>query len=276
MSSPRISAIIPTFNRAHLLPRAVDSILSQTLPPHSVIIVDDGSTDGTEKLIKKNYPEIKYLKQDNLGVSAARNAGITATSCEWLAFLDSDDEWLPEKLARQIEVLNLAPAMKICHSDEIWIRNGKRVNPLKKHSKSGGWMFKKALPICCISPSSAMIHRSVFDNVGLFEESLPACEDYDLWLRVTSSYPVLYISEKLVVKHGGHQNQLSEKYWGMDRFRIQALENIILSGNLSDENLNDAKQMLQEKTKIFSNGARKRGRTTEAEKCEQRMEAILG
>ena len=276
MSSPRISAIIPTFNRAHLLPRAVDSILSQTLPPHSVIIVDDGSTDGTEKLIKKNYPEIKYLKQDNLGVSAARNAGITATSCEWLAFLDSDDEWLPEKLARQMEVLNLAPAMKICHSDEIWIRNGKRVNPLKKHSKSGGWMFKKALPICCISPSSAMIHRSVFDNVGLFDQSLPACEDYDLWLRVTSSYPVLYISEKLVVKHGGHQNQLSEKYWGMDRFRIQALENIILSGNLSDENLNDAKQMLQEKTKIFSNGARKRGRTTEAEKCEQRMEAILG
>ena len=276
MSSPRISAIIPTFNRAHLLPRAVDSILSQTLPPHSVILVDDGSTDGTEKLIKKNYPEIKYLKQDNLGVSAARNAGITATSCEWLAFLDSDDEWLPEKLARQMEVLNLAPAMKICHSDEIWIRNGKRVNPLKKHSKSGGWMFKKALPICCISPSSAMIHRSVFDNVGLFEESLPACEDYDLWLRVTSSYPVLYISEKLVVKHGGHQNQLSEKYWGMDRFRIQALENIILSGNLSDENLNDAKQMLQEKTKIFSNGARKRGRTAEAEKCEQRMEAILG
>jgi len=276
VSSPRISAIIPTFNRAHLLPRAVDSILSQTLPPHSVIIVDDGSTDGTEKLIKKNYPEIKYLKQDNLGVSAARNAGITATSCEWLAFLDSDDEWLPEKLARQMEVLNLAPAMKICHSDEIWIRNGKRVNPLKKHSKSGGWMFKKALPICCISPSSAMIHRSVFDNVGLFEESLPACEDYDLWLRITSSYPVLYISEKLVVKHGGHQNQLSEKYWGMDRFRIQALENIILSGNLSDENLNDAKQMLQEKTKIFSNGARKRGRTAEAEKCEQRMEAILG
>ena len=275
MSSPRISAIIPTFNRAHLLPRAVDSILSQTLPPHSVIIVDDGSTDSTEKLIKKNYPEIKYLKQDNLGVSAARNAGITATSCEWLAFLDSDDEWLPEKLARQMEVLNLAPAMKICHSGEIWIRNGKRVNPLKKHSKSGGWMFKKALPICCISPSSAMIHRSVFDNVGLFEESLPACEDYDLWLRVTSSYPVLYISEKLVVKHGGHQNQLSEKYWGMDRFRIQALENIILSGNLSDENLNDAKQMLQEKTKIFSNGARKRGRTAEAEKCEQRMEAIL-
>ncbi len=276
MSSPRISAIIPTFNRAHLLPRAVDSILSQTLPPHSVIIVDDGSTDGTEKLIKKNYPEIKYLKQDNLGVSAARNAGITATSCEWLAFLDSDDEWLPEKLARQMEVLNLAPAMKICHSDEIWIRNGKRVNPLKKHSKSGGWMFKKALPICCISPSSAMIHRSVFDNVGLFEESLPACEDYDLWLRVTSSYPVLYISEKLVVKHGGHQNQLSEKYWGMDRFRIQALENIILSGNLSDENLNDAKQMLQEKTKIFSSGARKRGRAAEAEKCEQRMEAVLG
>ena len=241
-----------------------------------MVIVDDGSTDGTENLVSKKYPEFTYLKQDNLGVSAARNAGIAATSGEWLSFLDSDDEWLPEKLQCQMEALAAEPEMMLCHTDEIWIRNGKRVNPMKKHDKHGGWIFDKCLPLCCVSPSSVILHRSVFDEVGLFDQSLPACEDYDLWLRVTSSYPVLYISEKLVVKHGGHQDQLSEKYWGMDRFRIQALENIILSGNLSDENLNDAKQMLQEKTKIFSNGARKRGRTAEAEKCEQRMEAILG
>ena len=276
MSSPRISVIIPTFNRAHLLPRSIDSLLSQTLSAHSVVIVDDGSTDGTENLVCEKYPEITYLKQNNLGVSAARNAGIAATSDEWLAFLDSDDEWLPEKLQFQIDALEAEPEMMVCHTDDIWIRNGKHVNPMKKHNKHGGWIFDKCLPLCCISPSSVIIHRSVLDEIGFFDQSLPACEDYDLWLRVASSYPVLYISEKLVVKHGGHQNQLSEKYWGMDRFRIQALEKIILSGNLIDENLNNAKQMLREKTIIFSTGARKRGRTAEAEKCEQRMEAILG
>ena len=276
MSSPRISVIIPTFNRAHLLPRSIDSLLSQTLSAHSVVIVDDGSTDGTENLVCEKYPEITYLKQNNLGVSAARNAGIAATSDEWLAFLDSDDEWLPEKLQFQIDALEAEPEMMVCHTDEIWIRNGKHVNPMKKHNKHGGWIFDKCLPLCCISPSSVIIHRSVLDEIGFFDQSLPACEDYDLWLRVASSYPVLYISEKLVVKHGGHQDQLSEKYWGMDRFRIQALEKIILSGNLIDENLNNAKQMLREKTIIFSTGARKRGRTAEAEKCEQRMEAILG
>ena len=276
MSSPPISVIIPTFNRAHLLPRSIDSLLSQTLSAHSVVIVDDGSTDGTENLVCEKYPEITYLKQNNLGVSAARNAGIAATSDEWLAFLDSDDEWLPEKLQCQMDALEAEPEMMVCHTDEIWIRNGKHVNPMKKHNKHGGWIFDKCLPLCCISPSSVIIHRSVLDEIGFFDQSLPACEDYDLWLRVASSYPVLYISEKLVVKHGGHQDQLSEKYWGMDRFRIQALEKIILSGNLIDENLNNAKQMLREKTIIFSTGARKRGRTAEAEKCEQRMEAILG
>lgn len=276
MSFPRISVIIPTFNRAHLLPRSIDSLLSQTLSAHSVVIVDDGSTDGTENLVCEKYPEITYLKQNNLGVSAARNAGIAATSDEWLAFLDSDDEWLPEKLQCQMDALEAEPEMMVCHTDEIWIRNGKHVNPMKKHNKHGGWIFDKCLPLCCISPSSVIIHRSVLDEIGFFDQSLPACEDYDLWLRVASSYPVLYISEKLVVKHGGHQDQLSEKYWGMDRFRIQALEKIILSGNLIDENLNNAKQMLREKTIIFSTGARKRGRTAEAEKCEQRMEAILG
>ena len=276
MSSPRISVIIPTFNRAHLLPRSIDSLLSQTFSAHSVVIVDDGSTDGTENLVCEKYPEITYLKQNNHGVSAARNAGIAATSDEWLAFLDSDDEWLPEKLQCQMDALEAEPEMMVCHTDEIWIRNGKHVNPMKKHNKHGGWIFDKCLPLCCISPSSVIIHRSVLDEIGFFDQSLPACEDYDLWLRVASSYPVLYISEKLVVKHGGHQDQLSEKYWGMDRFRIQALEKIILSGNLIDENLNNAKQMLREKTIIFSTGARKRGRTAEAEKCEQRMEAILG
>ncbi len=275
MSSPRISVIIPTFNRAHLLPRSIDSLLSQTLSAHSVVIVDDGSTDGTENLVSEKYPEITYLKQDNLGVSAARNAGIAATSGEWLAFLDSDDEWMPKKLQCQMEALSAEPEMMLCHTDEIWIRNGKRVNPMKKHDKHGGWIFDKCLPLCCVSPSSVIIHRSVFDEVGLFDESLPACEDYDLWLRVTARYPVLYLNEKLIVKYGGHNDQLSQKYWGMDRYRIRALEKILGTNILNEKDRLAAEDMLAQKVRIYTEGARKRGKLDEAKEIEERWATVL-
>lgn len=275
MSSPRISVIIPTFNRAHLLPRSIDSLLSQTLSAHSVVIVDDGSTDGTENLVSEKYPEITYLKQDNLGVSAARNAGIAATSDEWLAFLDSDDEWMPKKLQCQMEALSAEPEMMLCHTDEIWIRNGKHVNPMKKHDKHGGWIFGKCLPLCCVSPSSVIIHRSVFDEVGLFDESLPACEDYDLWLRVTARYPVLYLNEKLIVKYGGHNDQLSQKYWGMDRYRIRALEKILGTNILNEKDRLAAEDMLAQKVRIYTEGARKRGKLDEAKEIEERWATVL-
>ncbi len=275
MSSPRISVIIPTFNRAHLLPRSIDSLLSQTLSAHSVVIVDDGSTDGTENLVSEKYPEITYLRQDNLGVSAARNAGIAATSDEWLAFLDSDDEWMPKKLQCQMEALSAEPEMMLCHTDEIWIRNGKHVNPMKKHDKHGGWIFGKCLPLCCVSPSSVIIHRSVFDEVGLFDESLPACEDYDLWLRVTARYPVLYLNEKLIVKYGGHNDQLSQKYWGMDRYRIRALEKILGTNILNEKDRLAAEDMLAQKVRIYTEGARKRGKLDEAKEIEERWATVL-
>jgi len=275
VSSPRISVIIPTFNRAHLLPRSIDSLLSQTLSAHSVVIVDDGSTDGTENLVSEKYPEITYLKQDNLGVSAARNAGIAATSDEWLAFLDSDDEWMPKKLQCQMEALSAEPEMMLCHTDEIWIRNGKHVNPMKKHDKHGGWIFGKCLPLCCVSPSSVIIHRSVFDEVGLFDESLPACEDYDLWLRVTARYPVLYLNEKLIVKYGGHNDQLSQKYWGMDRYRIRALEKILGTNILNEKDRLAAEDMLAQKVRIYTEGARKRGKLDEAKEIEERWATVL-
>ncbi len=275
MSSPRISVIIPTFNRAHLLPRSIDSLLNQTISAHTVVIVDDGSTDGTENLVSEKYPEITYLRQDNLGVSAARNAGIAAASGEWLAFLDSDDEWMPEKLQCQMEALAAEPEMMLCHTDEIWIRNGKRVNPMKKHDKHGGWIFDKCLPLCCVSPSSVIIHRSVFDEVGLFDQSLPACEDYDLWLRVTARYPVLYLNEKLIVKYGGHDDQLSQKYWGMDRYRIRALEKILGTNILNEKDRLAAEDMLAQKVRIYTEGARKRGKLDEAKEIEERWATVL-
>jgi len=237
----RISVIIPSFNRVALLPRAIDSVLSQTgariaeshcpvnetdLFELEVIVIDDGSTDGTESVIREKYPEVIYLRQDNLGVSAARNVAIKQASGNWIALLDSDDEWMPNKLVEQIKVLNQTE-LKVCHTEEVWVRDGVRVNQMKKHQKSGGAIFKKCLPLCAMSPSSILIHTSVFEEVGLFDESLPACEDYELWLKITAVYSVAYIEEPLIYKYGGHEDQLSRQYWGMDRFRVIALQKIL-------------------------------------------------
>ncbi|NOQ35372.1 MAG: glycosyltransferase [Methylococcaceae bacterium] len=268
-----MSVIIPSYNRAELLNRALKSVYAQTHSPDEVIIIDDGSTDNTRELISKNYPHASYLYQENKGVSAARNTGIQEATGEWLAFLDSDDEWLPDKLATQINALNTSD-FKVCHTEEIWIRNGVRVNQMQKHKKSGGWIFKQCLPLCAMSPSSIIIHRDIFKQIGLFDTSFPACEDYDLWLKITARYPVLFIEEPQIKKYGGHENQLSQQYWGMDRFRIQALENIINSGCLEADNKAAAIKVLLKKAKIYQKGALKRGKDEEAARYQQLMESF--
>ncbi len=259
-----ISVIIPTFNRAILLSRAIQSVIEQTIPPFEIIVVDDGSTDHTETMIATDFPNIIYHKQSQQGVSAARNKGIQLAQSPWLAFLDSDDVWLPEKLAQQQQAISQNATMKLCHSDEIWIRNGQRVNPHKKHQKRGGWIFQHCLPLCAISPSSVVIHQSIFDVVGLFDENLPACEDYDLWLRITHQHPVLYVNQPLLVKYGGHEDQLSRKYWGMDRFRITALDNLLKNHHLQADDRIVARQTLITKLQIYLEGARKRNKHQEA------------
>ena len=269
-SQPDISVIIPAFNRAHTLPKALDSVLSQTLKPREIIVVDDGSTDETNAVLA-NYPGLCIISQDNRGVSAARNMGIKKAGGEWLAFLDSDDEWLKEKLEKQWDAICIDDKL-ICHTEEIWIRNGKRVNPMKKHQKFGGWIYERCLPLCVISPSSVMIHRSVFEDVGVFDESLEVCEDYDLWLRICAKYSVLFIDEPLIVKYGGHEDQLSRKYWGMDRFRVKALEKMMSFGALNDEDEKATVNMILQKCGIIINGMKKRGNNDEAEKWQSKIE----
>ena len=275
VSYTMISVIVPTYNRAQQLPRALDSILCQSCSPKEIIVVDDGSTDETSALMTSEYQEIVFIQQQNTGESSARNVGIKRASGDWIAFLDSDDEWLPEKLEIQMKALYENPGEKICHTNEIWIRNGKRVNPKKKHEKFGGWIFQKCLPLCCISPSSVIIHKSIFKEIGLFDYSLPVCEDYDLWLRITARNPVLYIEEPFLIKYGGHEDQLSKKYWGMDRFRIKSLEKIISSRVLSDLDENAAKKMLMKKIYIFIQGAQKRGNIKEVKKFKEQYSAFL-
>ena len=260
----KISVVIPTCNRRELLRRALLSVFSQTLLPVEVTVIDDGSTDGTNTMMHEQFPEVSYYRQDNCGVSSARNLGIHRTTGDWLAFLDSDDEWLPEKLYRQAAALAANPGSRVCHTEEIWIRNGIRVNAAKKYAKSGGWIFTQCLPLCAMSPSTVMIHRSVLEDIGLFDTRLPACEDYDLWLRITANYPVLLIEEPQIKKYGGHEDQLSQKLWGMDRFRINALQKIIDSGQLSNENQQAAVTMLLKKAEIYLNGVTKRGKSDEA------------
>lgn len=253
-----VGVVIPTFNRARSLGRALDSVLAQTLPPRQIIVVDDGSTDTTAALLA-DYPGVTSIYQQNRGVSAARNLGVRQCDCDWIALLDSDDEWLPEKLASQFEALHEQPGHRLVHCDEFWIRNGRRVNPANRHRKQGGWIFEHCLPLCVISPSAAIIHRNLLEKIGGFNEDLPACEDYDLWLRICSRHPVLYVDQPLLRKYGGHADQLSRKHWGMDRFRVQALRNLLDAGTLPETYRPATLESFRGKCRILINGANKRG-----------------
>ena len=262
-----VSVVIPTFNRAWCLQDAVDSVQAQTFRDFEVIVVDDGSTDETAAMASTWEAPIRFLQQRNKGVSAARNAGIHAARGHFLAFLDSDDLWRPEKLARQVAFFDAQPEALICQTEETWIRRGVRVNPKLRHRKPSGWIFEPSLALCLVSPSAVMMRRDLFDAVGLFDEQLPACEDYDLWLRVSARYPVHLIETPLVVKRGGHADQLSRQH-SLDRHRIRSLEKLLGSGMLSAGQAQAAAAMLQEKCRIYAAGCRKHGRNQEAEACE--------
>ncbi|MBL6989254.1 MAG: glycosyltransferase [Bacteriovoracaceae bacterium] len=233
MSDLSISVIIPTYNRQDYILRAIKSVVKQEQVDFDLFIIDDGSTDNTQKVVLGYICEhclsekITYIKTENKGVSAARNLGIKKSNGAWLSFLDSDDEWLPGKLCAQVEFLQSNPSINIVHGDEVWIRNHKFVNQKKKHKKYGGRIFHKCLPMCLISPSAVMIKREVLLDAGCFDESFPVCEDYDLWLKLTSIYEVGFISKPIIKKYGGHDDQLSKKFFAMDYWRIKSLMNII-------------------------------------------------
>lgn len=267
--SAAISVVIPTYNRAGVLGRALDSVGRQTLAPLEVLIVDDGSEDATSRIVTEFYPECELLRQPNQGVSAARNRGVRAARGDWIAFLDSDDEWLPEKLAEQVAMLGAEPGCRIVHTDEIWIRNGVRVNPRRRHRKAGGWIFRNCLPLCAISPSSALLHRSIFDDVGAFDEDLPACEDYDFWLRCTAREAVTFVDLPLVIKHGGHADQLSRRVEALDRYRIVALRKLLDETALKPGDRAAAVATLLEKIAVYRAGAARRGRFAEAESLDR-------
>jgi GT2 family glycosyltransferase len=192
---------------------------------------------------------------------------------ELICFLDSDDRWVENKLQVQVDWMQSHPECAACYTDEIWIRNGVRVNPKNKHRKYSGDIFRQCLPLCIISPSSVMIRASVLEAVGRFDTDLAACEDYDLWLRLASRYPVDFIPEKLIIKTGGHDDQLSQKFRGMDRFRVYAMEKILKQGILNSEQRIYALEALVEKCSILHAGYQNRGKLEEARIYEQAAES---
>jgi glycosyltransferase involved in cell wall biosynthesis len=269
---PIVSVIIPTYNRAWCLAEAVDSVLAQEFRGFELIVVDDGSIDETPKLLQGYGDSIRVLRQENRGVSAGRNAGIAAARGELIAFLDSDDIWLKGKLARQVEFFNQHPEILICQTEELWVKNGRRVNPGRRHRKRGGMIFEPSLELCLVSPSAVMARRELFDRVGLFDERLPACEDYDLWLRVSRRFPVGLIETPLIVKRGGHRDQLS-RAWGLDRYRIESIAKLISGGTLTADQRRAAAAVLKRKCRVYAGGCRKRGRMAEAERYDRLSQA---
>jgi len=269
---PKVSVIIPTHNRLPMLIEAIHSVLKQDFEDFELIVVDDGSTDGTAEEIRKFGGRVKLLQHpENRGVSAARNKGILHAKGKYIAFLDSDDLWVKGKLKIQVTFLDENPHYPLCYTDEIWIRRGKRVNPMVKHGKYSGWIFEKCLPLCIISPSSAMMRKTLFSKVGLFDEALPVCEDYDFWLRISARFPLFFINKKMIIKRGGHSDQLSNRSWGNDRYRVIALEKLLSEPYITQEEREMILKEMKKKCHILYKGFLKRRKEIEAKHYQEVM-----
>jgi len=258
--SEAVDVILPTYNREAWLDKSIGSVVAQTDPRWRLWVVDDGSTDGTPQKLKSwqaRDSRIQVLSTSRLGVSGARNHGIRVSTAPWVALLDSDDLWKPEKLEIQRAWLDGNPQAQWIHAEEIWVRNGVRVNPMKKHAKSGGDIFRRCLELCCVSPSAVVLRRSLLEKVGLFRTDFVVCEDYDLWLRIARDYPIGFIETPLVIKNGGHGDQLSRAFHSMDSYRIRALESLLMKGGLSEERRIWVEEALAKKSKILLKGFRK-------------------
>ncbi|SFV70699.1 Putative N-acetylgalactosaminyl-diphosphoundecaprenol glucuronosyltransferase [hydrothermal vent metagenome] len=268
-----ITVVIPTYNRYEFLKRAVASVIAQTHSVDEIIVVDDGSSDATAEIIK-DFPSITYIYQKNRGVSAARNRGIERAKNEWIAFLDSDDAWHPTKIAEQVQLHQDNNDILMSYTDERWIRNGKEVKVPKKYAKVSGEIFQACLSHCIIAPSATLLHNSLFQKYGIFDEELEVCEDYDLWLRIALYERVGLVEKKLITKYAGHPEQLSFKHWGMDRFRTQALEKLLLQVQNAPEKEELVRQELLKKYLLLLKGARKYDKMADIKFYEKRVENL--
>jgi glycosyltransferase involved in cell wall biosynthesis len=202
---PKVSVIIPTHNRAELLKRAIQSVLNQTYQDFELIVVDDGSTDNTEEVVRSlNDEKLRYLRHDkNRGAGAARNTGIRAAEGRYVAFQDSDDEWLPAKLEKQIRIIESAPSEVGVVYTGFWrIEDHKKVYiPSPRITPKEGNIHDILLKGNFIGTPVALVKRECFDRAGIFDEKLPKLEDWELWIRISKYYQFRYIDEPLVISY---------------------------------------------------------------------------
>lgn len=268
-----ITAIIPTYKRPQQSLRALESVLCQTYPCKEVLFIDDASGDETVSTLthyinKNNLDHVKIIEHSaNSGVSAARNTGIRNANCNWLAFLDSDDEWLPEKLNMQKKSLEQS-GLLFSHTDEFWKRNNKEVKKKSKHKKHGGFVFADCIKMCFIGPSTSLMHKILFNKIGLFDENMRLCEDYDLWLRLSSQFEIGYVDQKLIIKHGGHADQLSLSK-SLDFYRLYALSKHFKSSILTKGQQDLVNKAFFDKAKIFKAGCIKHNNMELLKKTEE-------
>jgi len=263
-----VSVIIPTFNRKKFLRKTLNSVFRQSARCAEVIVVDDGSTDGTEHLLASLKAEspvpLHYLRQKNKGPAAARNVGISYSSQGYITFLDSDDHWGKRKIQYQLEAMEQQPEYLISHTREKWYRRGQHLNQKKKHIPRHGDIFSHCLELCAVGMSTVMVRRELFDHIGLFDESLRCCEDYDLWLRASCRYHFLLVDEPLTIKEGGREDQVSQQYRvGMDKLRISALEKLLDSKVLTTQQEEMTQKELVKKAGIYGNGCMRHGKEQE-------------
>ncbi len=267
--TPEISIIIPTYNRRAMLLEAIDSVLAQSTQSFELIVIDDGSTDGTAEQLMRLGKTIRIERIDHRGPAAARNYGVAIARAPLIAFLDSDDLWAPSKLERQLAFMRTNPACAILQTNEIWIRNGRRVNPGVRHRKRAGDIFIDSLRTCLISMSATMMRTDLFRSLGGFDEIMAAAEDYDLWLRILVDHEAGLLHDPLVTRRGGHRDQTSATTPAIDRFRILALTKLLADGRLSPMRRTAVIEVLAEKCRIYAGGLAHRNRIDQARLYER-------
>ena len=275
MPKPAISLVIPTYNRQEQLRRALESVRLGTLQPNAIIVVDDGSTDNTVSYLAQLPHVLTIAHPVNLGVSAARNSGIRVAKTPWIVLLDSDDWWLPNHLECISRHIATHSDCQIVQTRERWYRGGRRVNPKARHIPPAGEIFEASLELCLISSSAVAFKKALYETVGGYDERMPACEDYDLWLRMTRLCHVDLIDIETIEKEGGQADQLSRRFWGMDRFRVYAMVKLLASGTLTRAQAIATRQVCRKKLAILCAGAEKRGNESAVLGYRAWLEAVI-
>lgn len=229
---PKVSVIIPTYNYGRYLIEAVESVLNQTYKDFELIVVDDGSTDNTREVLKPYLHRLRYMYQENQGISAARNRGFQESTGEYIAYLDADDVWLPEKLAKQIPLLDEDPSLGfVCGATHEMDQDGKIFHLRNKPRRSED-TFESLFRKNFIPTLTVVIRRSCLETVGGFDTSLPLSQDYDMWLRLAKRYKFVYWNIPLA-KYRVHANNISKNQSQRLRSHLKIISKKEISGDMS-------------------------------------------